>query len=90
MKYVNSGVRKKDAEALVTGQPVYTDDLAPKDCLIVKILRSPAWQHALIEKLNRCSKKYLESFAFLPIKMYHRIVLQWQVRLIRNLVRMTV
>lgn len=27
MKYVNSGVRKKDAEALVTGQPVYTDDL---------------------------------------------------------------
>ena len=26
MKYVNSGVRKKDAEALVTGQPVYTDD----------------------------------------------------------------
>ena len=39
MKYVNSGVRKKDAEALVTGQPVYTDDLAPKDCLIVKILR---------------------------------------------------
>lgn len=52
MKYVNSGVRKKDAEALVTGQPVYTDDLAPKDCLIVKILRSPH-AHALIEELKQ-------------------------------------
>lgn len=51
MKYVNSGVRKKDAEALVTGQPVYTDDLAPKDCLIVKILRSPH-AHALIEEIK--------------------------------------
>ena len=32
--------------SLVTGKPVYTDDLAPKDCLIVKALRSPhanAW-----------------------------------------------
>ena len=51
MKYVNSGVRKKDAEALVTGQQVYTDDLAPKDCLIVKILRSPH-AHALIEEIK--------------------------------------
>ena len=51
MKYVNSGVRKKDAEALVTGQPVYTDDLAPKDCLIVKLLRSPH-AHALIEEIK--------------------------------------
>ena len=41
MKYVNAPVRKKDAMALVTGQPVYTDDLAPADCLIVKVLRSP-------------------------------------------------
>nr|WP_296157987.1 molybdopterin cofactor-binding domain-containing protein [uncultured Blautia sp.] len=46
MKYVNQPVRKTDAMALVTGKPVYTDDLAPADCLIVKILRSPhanAW-----------------------------------------------
>ena len=39
MKYVNKAVRKKDAMSLVTGQPVYTDDLAPKDCLVVKLLR---------------------------------------------------
>ena len=46
MKYVNQPVRKTDAMALVTGKPVYTDDLAPADCLIVKVLRSPhanAW-----------------------------------------------
>ena len=46
MKYVNHPVPKKDAMALVTGKPVYTDDLAPKDCLVVKLLRSPhpnAW-----------------------------------------------
>lgn len=51
MKAVNSAVRKKDAIALVTGQPVYTEDLMPKDCLIVKVLRSPHG-HALIEEIK--------------------------------------
>lgn len=51
MKYVNAPVMKKDAMALVTGQPVYMDDLAPKDCLIVKVLRSPH-AHALIEEIH--------------------------------------
>lgn len=41
MNSVGKGVIKKDAMALVTGQSVYCDDLAPKDCLIVKLLRSP-------------------------------------------------
>lgn len=41
MNSVGKGVIKKDAMALVTGQPVYCDDLAPKDCLIIKLLRSP-------------------------------------------------
>ena len=51
MKFVNKGIRKKDAMALVTGKPVYTDDLAPASCLIVKVLRSPH-AHALIEEIN--------------------------------------
>ena len=38
MKYVNKAVPKKDAMALVTGKPVFTVDIAPKDCLIVKVL----------------------------------------------------
>ena len=50
-RLVNTPVMKKDAMALVTGQPVYTEDLAPKDCLIVKVLRSPH-AHALIEEIN--------------------------------------
>ena len=41
MKTVNQPVRKKDAMQLVTGQPVYMDDVTPQDCLIVKLLRSP-------------------------------------------------
>ena len=51
MKAVGSPVMKKDAMALVTGKPVYTDDIAPKDCLIVKVLRSPH-AHALIEEIH--------------------------------------
>lgn len=50
-RYVNKPVRKKDAMALVTGQPVYTDDITPGDCLVVKILHSP-YAHALIEEIN--------------------------------------
>ena len=41
MKAVGQPIRKKDAMALVTGKPVFMDDLAPKDCLVVKVLRSP-------------------------------------------------
>ena len=51
MRYVNQPIVKKDAMALVTGKPVYTDDIAPKDCLIVKVLRSP-YAHALIEEIQ--------------------------------------
>ena len=41
MKVVNQPPRKKDAMQLVTGQPVYVDDVTPRDCLCVKLLRSP-------------------------------------------------
>ena len=45
-KFVSRAVRKKDAQALVTGKPVYTGDLVPAGALTVKLLRSPharAW-----------------------------------------------
>lgn len=51
MRSVNRPMRKKDSMALVTGKPVYTDDLAPKDCLVIKLLRSPH-AHALIEDIS--------------------------------------
>ncbi len=37
---VGKPVRKKDAMALLLGKPAYLDDLTPKDCLVVKVLRS--------------------------------------------------
>lgn len=51
MKYVNQALPKVDSKALVTGKPVYTDDIAPKDCLVVKVLRSP-YAHALIQDIQ--------------------------------------
>ena len=51
MKTVNQSVRKKDAMQLVTGQPVYLDDIAPKDCLTVKLLRSPH-ANAMIKSID--------------------------------------
>ena len=36
---------------LVTGKPVYMDDLAPADCLIVKLYRSPH-ANAMVERID--------------------------------------
>ena len=52
MKCVNNRVMKKDAMSLVTGQAVYTDDIAPKDALIVKVLRSPH-AHAIVKNVKK-------------------------------------
>ena len=46
MRTVGQPVQKKDAMSLVTGKPVFTEDLQTGDCLVVKVLRSPhanAW-----------------------------------------------
>lgn len=51
MKVVSQPIRKKDAMALVTGKPVFMEDLAPKDCLIVKLLRSPH-ANAMIKSID--------------------------------------
>ena len=51
MREVNKAVRKKDAMELLLGKPVYTDDIAPKDCLVVKLLRSP-YANAIVKEIN--------------------------------------
>ena len=51
MKAVNQSMRKKDAMQLVTGQPVYMDDVIPQDCLIVKLLRSPH-ANAIVQEID--------------------------------------
>ena len=62
MKYVNKPVPKTDAMSLVTGKPVYTDDLAPSDCLIVKLLRSPH-ANSWVEEIKTDAAKKIEGIA---------------------------
>jgi CO/xanthine dehydrogenase Mo-binding subunit len=40
VKIVGKGIPKIDGQAIATGKPVYTEDLAPANALVVKILRS--------------------------------------------------
>lgn len=56
LRTVNKPVRKIDAMQLVTGQPVYTDDIAPRDCLIIKLLRSP-YANAWIREIDTSRAK---------------------------------
>ena len=51
MNTINKPFRKKDSMQLVTGQPVYMDDVIPQDCLIVKLLRSPH-ANAMVRTIN--------------------------------------
>ena len=48
---VGKCIPKKDSDQLLLGKPVFMDDIIPKDCLIVKLLRSPH-AHAIIEDIN--------------------------------------
>ena len=48
---VNKPIRKKDAMSLLTGKPVYTEDLIDKNALVVKILHSPH-ANAIIDEIN--------------------------------------
>lgn len=51
MRTVGKGVRKKDAMQLLLGKPAYVEDVTPKDCLVVKVLRSPH-AHAWIREIK--------------------------------------
>ena len=53
MRAVSQPVRKKDAMSLVTGKPVYMDDVINhENCLIVKVLRSPH-ANAIVESVQK-------------------------------------
>ena len=68
LRVVNQPIRKKDYRALVTGQPVYTEDLVPRDCLVVKLLRSPH-ARALVDTIDVSRAKLVPGVA---------CVLTWQ------------
>ena len=48
---INQPVRKKDSIQLLLGKPVYVEDIAPKDALALKLLRSPH-ANAIVEEIN--------------------------------------
>lgn len=50
-KYVGKSIRKKDAMQLLTGKPLFVEDIANKNALVVKVLRSPH-AHAVVEEIN--------------------------------------
>ena len=54
MREINKAVPKKDAYSLLLGKPVYTDDLAPKDALVVKLLRSKV-AYARIKNIDKAA-----------------------------------
>ena len=53
---IHKSVRKKDAMQLLLGKPVYTDDVVPRDALVVKILRSPH-ANAIVSKIDTAVAK---------------------------------
>jgi len=55
-KAINKSVRKKDAMQLLLGKPVYTEDIAPSDALVVKLLRSPH-ANAIVTTINTKTAK---------------------------------
>ena len=80
MKYINQPVIKKDAYALLSGKPVYTDDLAPADCLVIKLLRSPH-AHARIKSIDTVLRNaFPVSKPYLPIRMFLHQDSRWQGR----------
>ena len=50
-KAINKSVRKKDSMQLLLGKPVYTNDVAPQNALVVKMLRSPH-ANAIVEDIR--------------------------------------
>lgn len=55
-KSINKSVRKKDSIQLLLGKPVYTEDMMPKDAVIVKLLRSPH-ANAIVKSIDTSKAK---------------------------------
>lgn len=55
-KSVGRSVRKKDSMQLLLGKPLYTDDIAPGNALVVKLLRSPH-ANAIVREISTAAAK---------------------------------
>ena len=59
---VNISIPKIDGTGLVLGRPAYTEDLAPQDALVVRLLRSPH-AHARILSIDTSAALQIEGMA---------------------------
>lgn len=59
---VNISIPKIDGTGLVLGRPAYTEDLAPQDALVVRLLRSPH-AHARILSIDTSAAMQVEGIA---------------------------
>ena len=48
---VGKCIPKKDSSQLLLGKPVFTDDITPRDALVIKLLRSP-YANAIVEEVK--------------------------------------
>ena len=56
LKVVGKPLRKKDSMQLLLGKARYTNDLAPKECLIIEMVRSP-YANAVIQTIDTSAAK---------------------------------
>ena len=50
-RVINKPVRKKDAMQLLLGKPLFTEDIIPRETLVIKLLRSPH-ANAIVEEID--------------------------------------
>ncbi len=62
MNFVGKSIPKIDGMAIATGKPVYTEDMAPTNALVVKLLRSPH-AFARIRSIDTSRAESLENVA---------------------------
>ncbi len=67
-KVIGKSIRKKDSAQLLLGKPTFVDDITPRDCLTVKVLRSP-YAHAKITSID--TKKALLVPGIAAVYTYH-------------------
>ena len=84
MSYIGKKIKKIDSDALLSGKPVYTNDLAPKECLIVKLLHSPHAYAKILEINAEIAKKVPGIECILTHKMFLIIDIQMLDKLFQN------
>ncbi|OUP06263.1 molybdopterin cofactor-binding domain-containing protein [Collinsella sp. An2] len=70
LKYLSKPVVKKDAYALLAGKPLYTDDIAPTDALVMEIIHSPH-AHARIRSID--ASRALKVPGVVAVFTYHDV-----------------